>query len=47
MKTASQKTFDRDTRDGVWEAMTDVNSFGTVEARNCRTGRRFTVVVNR
>lgn len=45
MREVSQKFFDKKTRDGDWESVTDVNSFGTVEVRDTRNGSRFTVRV--
>jgi hypothetical protein len=45
MRYVTRRVFDKKVRDGEWEAMTDVNSFGTVEVRSTKSGRRFMVKV--
>lgn len=49
MKTVSKKTFETKVKEGWWEVMFEVNSFGWAEVRSNVTGKRFlvTVVENR
>ena len=46
MKTVTRKTFDRNVKEGHWEAITDINSFGRVEVRNVHSNKRFLVTIS-
>ena len=45
MKTFKRETFEKNCREGRFEAVTDVNRFGRVDVRWVRTGRVETVTV--
>jgi len=46
MTTVTRETFGRKLQEGNWEALTDINSSGRCEVRNCRTGKRFQVLIS-